>query len=94
MGILREHQHDAGYPEEPVVAVPGPHYSDRYDFVVLLPGKIIRIAQDSHLSWLTMFYALPRELVEKRPAYLELPRRMDEIANSERFTAMILDDAF
>ena len=86
--------YDAGYPEEPVADNPGPHYSDRYDFVVLLPRKIIRIAQDSHLSWLTMFYGLPRELVEKRPAYLELPRHVGEIVNSERFTAMIHDDAF
>ena len=52
--------YDAGYPEEPVVDNPGPYYSDRYDFVVLLPRKIIRIAQDSHLSWLTMFYGLPQ----------------------------------
>ena len=86
--------YDLGYPEEPREEDAGPHYSDRHDFVVILPEKIIRIAQDSHLSWLTLFYALPRELVEKRPAYLELPRRMDEIANSERFTAMILDDTF
>ena len=83
-----------GYPEEPVADNPGPHYSDRYDSVALLPRKIIRIAQDSHLSWLTMFYGLPRELVEKRPAYLELPRHVGEIVNSERFTAMIHDDAF
>ena len=86
--------YDLGYPEEPQEEDAGPHDSDRHDFVVILPEKIIRIAQDSHLSWLTLFYALPRELVEKRPVYLELPRRMDKIANSERFTDMILDDTF
>ena len=37
------------------------------DFLVFLPQKIIVIPQDSNLSWLTLFYALPRELVEKRP---------------------------
>lgn len=44
------------------------------DFLVFLPQKIIVIPQDSNLSWLTLFYALPRELVEKRPVYLELPQ--------------------
>ncbi len=44
------------------------------DFLVFLPQKIIVIPQDSNLSWLTLFYALPGELVEKRPVYLELPQ--------------------
>lgn len=44
------------------------------DFLVVLPGEIIEIPQDSDKSWLTLFYSLPRELAEKwKPAY-ELPR--------------------
>ena len=43
-------------------------------FLVVLPGDIIEIPQDSDKSWLTLFYSLPRELAEKwKPAY-ELPR--------------------
>ena len=43
-------------------------------FIVVLPGEIIEIPQNSDKSWLTLFYSLPRELVEKwKPAY-DLPR--------------------
>ena len=34
-------------------------------FIVVLPGEIIEIAQDDDISWLTLFYALPKELAEK-----------------------------
>ena len=34
-------------------------------FLVVLPGEIIEIPQDSDKSWLTLFYSLPRELAEK-----------------------------
>jgi len=33
----------------------------------VLPDQIIEIPLSSNLSWLRLFYALPRELVEKRP---------------------------
>lgn len=36
-------------------------------FIVVLPGEIIEIAQDDDKSWLTLFYALPKELAEKIP---------------------------
>ena len=36
-------------------------------FIVVLPGGIIEIPQDSYLSWLTLFYLMPRVLVEKWP---------------------------
>lgn len=43
------------------------------DFIVVLPGEIIEIPQDSDKSWLALFYSLPRELEEKwKPAY-DLP---------------------
>ena len=46
------------------------------------------------MSWLTLFYALPKELVEKRPAYLELPRNIYRILESEKYMDMIKSDAF
>ena len=64
------------------------------DFLVVLPETIIRIPQDSHLAWLRMFYALPRELVEKRPAYLEMPRNIRRVLGSEKYRAMLQSDSF
>ena len=64
------------------------------DFLVVLPETIIRIPQDSHLAWLRMFYALPRELVEKRPAYLEMPRNIRRVLDSEKYRAMLQSDSF
>ena len=63
-------------------------------FLVILPGQIIEIPKASNLSWLRMFYALPRELVEKRPAYLDLPRNIRQVLESEQYRAMIQDDSF
>ena len=47
-----------------------------------------------HFSWLTLFYALPRELVEKRPAYLELPRKPYSILCTHDYDKLLMDDAF
>ena len=63
-------------------------------FLVILPGQMIEIPQDSHLAWLRMFYALPRELVEKRPAYLEMPRNIRRVLSSEKYRAMLQSDSF
>ena len=41
-----------------------------FGFLVVLPDQMFLIPVDSHFSWLTMFYMLPKELVEKRPEYL------------------------
>ena len=39
-------------------------------FLVVLPGEIIEIPQDSDKSWLPLFYSLLRELAEKwKPAH-------------------------
>ena len=43
-------------------------------FIVVLPGEIIEIAQDDDISWLTLFYALPKELAGKYPDALKIPR--------------------
>lgn len=48
----------------------------------------------SNLAWMTMFYALPRELVQKRPAYLELPRNISQLLASEKHMKLVKEDAF
>ena len=64
------------------------------DFIVVLPKSILSIPQDYPLSWLTLFYALPNELVEKRPAYLELPRNIHQVFASDTYTKMVQSKAF
>lgn len=62
--------------------------------IVILPKTLIEIPFDNNLSWLTLFYAMPKELVEKRPAYLELPRNIYRTLESEKYMDMIKSDAF
>ncbi len=69
-------------------------YDPSTDFIVVLPHQFIRIPQSSNLAWMTMFYALPKELVSKRPEYLELPRHIVRLINSEKQTNLINQDAF
>ena len=89
-----EENADDGYPEVVEHDHSGSVYDLKTDFIVVLPGEIIRIPQDSNLSWMTMFYAMPRELVEKRPVYLELPRNIVKLMESEKHMKLIKDDAF
>jgi len=63
-------------------------------FLVILPGQIIEIPQDSYLSWLTLFYALPKELVQKRPAYLSVPRNIHVLLKDKKCRDLIQNDAF
>lgn len=64
------------------------------DFLVVLPGEIIEIPQDSDKSWLTLFYSLPRELAEKwKPAY-ELPRCPYEVLRMDKYDHIVCDDMF
>lgn len=63
-------------------------------FIVVLPGQMIEIPLNSNLSWLRLFYALPRELVEKRPEYLEMPRNIRRVLDSEKYRAMLQSDSF
>ena len=63
-------------------------------FIVILPEGIIEIPKSSNLSWLRLFYSLPRELVEKRPAYLELPRNIRRVLDSDESRALIQSDSF
>ena len=63
-------------------------------FLVVLPGEIIEIPQDSDKSWLTLFYSLPRELAEKwKPAY-ELPRCPYEVLRTDKYNHIVCDDMF
>lgn len=63
-------------------------------FLVILPGQIIEIPQDSNLAWLRLFYTLPKELVEKRPEYLEMPRNIRRLLDSEKYRKMLNSDSF
>ena len=61
-------------------------------FLVVLPGEIIEIPQDSDKSWLTLFYSLPRELAEKwKPAY-DLPRCPYEVLRTDKYDHIVCDD--
>ena len=63
-------------------------------FLVVLPGELIEIPQDSDKSWLTLFYSLPRELAEKwKPAY-ELPRCPYEVLRTDKYDRVVCDDMF
>ena len=63
-------------------------------FIVVLADGIMTIPQDSPLSWMTLFYALPQELVEKRPAYLSLPRNITKLLDDADARKLIEDEAF
>ena len=63
------------------------------DFIPM-GGSFYRIPANSNLRWMMMFYALPREFVEKWPAYLEMPRRIREVIKSEKWMGMVNSDAF
>jgi hypothetical protein len=63
-------------------------------FLVVLPGEIIEIPQDSDKSWLTLFYSLPRELAEKwKPAY-DLPCCPYEVLRTDKYDHIVCDDMF
>ena len=68
--------------------------SNPYSFYVVLADGIMEIPQDSNLSWITLFYALPKELVEKRPAFLDLPRNVQQLLNSKEHCRLLQSDAF
>ncbi len=65
-----------------------------FGFLVIRPDQMLLIPVDSHFSWLTMFYMLPKEHVQKRPEYLRLPRNICDIADNEEYMKIIRDDSF
>lgn len=62
-------------------------------FLVILPGQIIEIPQDSNLAWLRMFYTLPKALVEKRPEFLRMLRNIRRSLNSETHRPLLESDS-
>ena len=70
------------------------HMSLRYSFFAIVPDGIIEIPQDRNLSWLTLFYALPKELVEKYPSALTLPRNIYELLDNPDSMEVIKNDMF
>ena len=63
-------------------------------FIVVTPTGIIEIPQDSYLSWLTMFYLMPRVLVEKWPPALKIPRKPFKALRSQACLDIIKQDMF
>lgn len=61
-------------------------------FIVVLTGEIIEIPQDDDKSWLTLFYCLPKELVEKFQAALEIPRCPYEVLRTDKYDHIVKDD--
>ena len=61
-------------------------------FIVVLPGEIIEIAQVDDISWLTLFYALPRELVEKYPDAMNIPCSPYEVLYEGSYGAVAKSD--
>jgi hypothetical protein len=57
-------------------------------------GGVMRISSTSNLRWLPLFFALPEELVAKRPAYLEIPRHMKLLMKDQKCVNMVLDGSF
>ena len=55
---------------------------------------IVEIPQDPYLSWLTMFYLMPRVLVEKWPEALKIPRKPFEALRSQPCLDIIKQDKF
>ena len=61
-------------------------------FIVVLPGEIIEIPQDNDRSWLTLFYCLPREMAEKYPEALEIPRCPYEVLRTHKYDKIVKSD--
>ena len=89
----RDFYDDASYSPSKVTDWQGPTHT-QYDFFVFLPHRVLCIAQDEYFSWLTLFYALPKEIVQKRPKYLDIPRNVYKLLNSKEHMELILSDVF
>lgn len=59
-----------------------------------IPDSVIVIPRTHPLSWIMMFYALPKEMFENLPEYRQLPRNMRAIQVSEKYMRMINCDDF
>ena len=64
------------------------------NITIVTPKGTRKIPYDHNLIWLPMFYALPKELVEKRSVYLGTPRNIHQLLDSPEYMALIESDAF
>ena len=70
-------------------------------FIIIGPnGDGLLINQSDNKAWLTLFYQLPREILDKRSEYYLIPRcpyevlrtdKYDELINQDRFLELIWD---
>lgn len=67
--------------------------TESQDFIPV-GGSLFKIPSSSNLRWLIMFYALPRELVEKRPVFPAIPRKVREVVHSEKWMQLVNSDMF
>ena len=67
---------------------------DSPGILVIRKDGYIKIPRDSYLSYLPLFYALPKELAGKRPAYLDLPRNINRLLREERYRDLVNCDSF
>ena len=57
-------------------------------------GDGLRIGHNDPKSWLTLFYQLPREILDKRKEYYEIPRCPYDVLRTDRYDVLIDDDKF
>ena len=57
-------------------------------------GNIVEIPLTSNKAWLTLFYALPEELVSRAIAYLDFPRCPYEVLRTDKYDEFINDGFF
>ena len=67
---------------------------DSPGILVIRKDGYIKIPKDSYLIYLPLFYALPKELASKRPAYLGLPRNINRLLREDHYRDMVNCDSF
>ena len=73
----------------------GTEHFDQNGYLLLNgPEDTLWIPRSSNKSWLTLFYALPKELVQKQREYLSLPRCPYDVLRTDRYDELINDDLF
>ena len=58
------------------------------------PDDTLWIPRSSNKSWLTLFYLLPKELVQKQKEYLALPRCPYDVLRTDKYDELIENDVF
>ncbi len=57
-------------------------------------GDGLLIRQTENKSWLSLFYALPEEILDKRKEYYEIPRCPYEVLRTDRYDDLVNQDNF